>query len=400
MTDLFKTHSLALKDDTTKTIASGVITADQMYHVVAAQTGTTDDLDTINIGYDTVTINSLTYRPLLMLVADAGDTITLKHSTGNIELAAASDVAITGNDHILLFYDGVNWVDLINSVTGGGATAITAITDADFMQARLTLTTAIPVTTADVTAATNIYWTPYGGNLITLYDGADWKTYIHAERTLAVAATTNTMYDIFGYISGGATAIEALAWTNDTTRATALAVFEGRLTKSGDNTRRYLGSYRTTGVSGQTEDSDLNRLLFNYYNRKMRRLFVYETTDSWTYATAAWRSLNNSTANRVTFVQGWDEERLYLQHGMLTTAQQMYAGIALDATNTTHAALKGASSTAAGFNSNPSIYQAYPGIGYHYLQLTEYANAATPTAYGDNGVPTLFQTGGLGHIWA
>ena len=36
--------------------------------------------------------------------------------------------------------------------------------------------------------------------------------------------TSGKPYDVFGYISGGALALELLAWTNDTTRATAVTL--------------------------------------------------------------------------------------------------------------------------------------------------------------------------------
>ena len=39
---------------------------------------------------------------------------------------------------------------------------------------RLTLTSGTPVTTNDVTAATTIYYTPYKGNAIQLYNGTNW----------------------------------------------------------------------------------------------------------------------------------------------------------------------------------------------------------------------------------
>lgn len=109
MSNSLKTHSLAVKDATTKTISSGVITIDQFVHVVAAETGTTDDLDTINLDYDTLAFNSINYRPLLALIADTGDTITLKHGTDNIDLPSDTDVDISDDAYILLFYDGTNW---------------------------------------------------------------------------------------------------------------------------------------------------------------------------------------------------------------------------------------------------------------------------------------------------
>jgi hypothetical protein len=109
MSNSLKTHSLAVKDRTTKTISSGVVTIDQFYHVIAAETGSTDNLDTINLDYDTLSFNSIDYRPILCLIADSGDTITIKHGTGNIDLPDDTDVTLSDDAHIWLLYDGTNW---------------------------------------------------------------------------------------------------------------------------------------------------------------------------------------------------------------------------------------------------------------------------------------------------
>lgn len=92
------------------------------------------------------------------------------------------------------------------------------------------------------------------------------------------------------------------------TRATALTTQNGVQVKSGDATRRYLGTGMTTGVSGQTEDSNAKRFLWNYYNRILRKLNKSESTDNWTYSvTQVFRAANNDTRNRVEVVAGLQE---------------------------------------------------------------------------------------------
>jgi hypothetical protein len=86
-----------------KTISGGAITVDAPWHTVAAESGTTDDLDTITAAAD---------YTWTMLQADTGDTITIKHGTGNIELNSGSDYAISGNQKIEFFYDGTVWTDV------------------------------------------------------------------------------------------------------------------------------------------------------------------------------------------------------------------------------------------------------------------------------------------------
>jgi len=78
----------------TLTIATGAVTVTQNTHIIAAETGITDDLDTINGTID---------RQLVAIQADTGDTITIKHGTGNITVLTGNDLPISGDDWVLLF---------------------------------------------------------------------------------------------------------------------------------------------------------------------------------------------------------------------------------------------------------------------------------------------------------
>lgn len=78
------------------TIAGGQLdVANISFITITSETGVTDDLDTL--------LNpavGVTY----ILQAAAGHTITVKHNTGNIYLNAATDVTLTGNSLLALFY--------------------------------------------------------------------------------------------------------------------------------------------------------------------------------------------------------------------------------------------------------------------------------------------------------
>ena len=164
-------------------------------------------------------------------------------------------------------------------------------------QFRLTLTSGTPVTSSDVTGATSIYMTPYNGNKIAVYDGTRWKLYASAELTFALGTLTSARpYDLFVYDNAGTLTLEATAWTNDTTRATALTTQDGVYVKTGATTRRYLGTFYTTSTT-TTEDSAANRYLWNVDNRVARSLVKkYGTAGAgWTYNTSTWRPINNDT---------------------------------------------------------------------------------------------------------
>ncbi|MES2356260.1 MAG: hypothetical protein V4568_18015 [Pseudomonadota bacterium] len=296
-------------------------------------------------------------------------------------------------------------VNLTNGVTGtlpgtNGGTGITTIANYP-AQGRITLTSGSPVTTSDVTAATTVYYTPYKGNFIALYTSSVWKMYTFSELSIAVPATTATMYDLYVYDSGGNATLEAVAWTNDTTRATALVFQNGVYCKTGALDRRYVGSFRTTGSSGQTEDSNQKRFVWNYYNRVIKSMQnAIETTDSWTYTTAAFRQANANAANQLDFIIGVSEDVVEAVVVALASnsgvSAQIATGIGLDVTNATSCFIKGYNNlpVLSALFYNASFYKDYPGVGRHFLAWLEYSTASgTTTWYGDAGIPTLAQSG-------
>jgi hypothetical protein len=117
-----RTNQLMILDDTIKTLSSDTLTVTQMYHAVAAESSTTDNLATITLdtsAFPTVD-GANTFRPFVIIWADTGDTITVKHATGNIYLNSAADYALTGNKQLLLFFNGTNWTDLAATSTATG----------------------------------------------------------------------------------------------------------------------------------------------------------------------------------------------------------------------------------------------------------------------------------------
>jgi hypothetical protein len=90
-------------------------------------------------------------------------------------------------------------------------------------QGRLTTESGVPVSTSDRTAQGTLYFTPYNGGLVSLHDGTRWKLYAFTERSLALSGLTSALpYDVFLFDNSGTLTLEFTAWTNGTTRATAL----------------------------------------------------------------------------------------------------------------------------------------------------------------------------------
>lgn len=264
---------------------------------------------------------------------------------------------------------------------------------------RLTLTSGTCVTSSDVTAATTIYLTPCTGNRLTLFDGAGVpSTYTTAEISVSVPASTSQMYDVFAFSNSGTPAIEVLAWTNDTTRATALVRTNGRWTKSGDSTRLYLGSFRTTGSSGQTEDSLTKRYLWNYYNRVPRPMRRLESTASWNYTTFSFQQANAAAANQLDLVVGVAEDEISVkvigEFSNATGGASSYGAVAIGQDSTTTPAT-GCVFTLVASTINGaavglvSVLETVPPIGRHtYVWLEEAGATGTGTFYGTNAGQT------------
>lgn len=256
---------------------------------------------------------------------------------------------------------------------------------------RLSLTTAVPITIADVTAAGTLFLTPYSGNRITLFNANGGPTtYQSAEMSIAIPATVSKVFDVWCFASAGVPTLELLAWTSDTVRGTAIARTNGRLTKSGDLTRLYIGSIRTTAVANQTEDSFAKRYVWNYYNRVPRVMRVLETTASWAY-NGVFRQANGAATNQLDFVLGVAEVPVegYVVANVSGNASgfPMWVSIGEDSTTTPDAAaLNTGQYTLNAGSPTPVLSQLkkYPAVGRHIWAWLEKGGAATITFYGNN----------------
>lgn len=252
---------------------------------------------------------------------------------------------------------------------------------------RLTLTSGTPVTTADVTAAGTLYWAPYKGNTAQLYNATTWETFALAELSIAVPAVANQVYDVFLNYNAGVPALALTAWTNDTTRATALTTQDGRLVKTGSTGQLYVGTVRTVTAS-QLNDSLLLRHVWNYFNRIPRTLQVTDATASWTYTTATVRQARGSAANQVDVVIGVAEVpidlALYANGINDTGATDQSVGIGEDSTTTYAAGAWWEGSSSVNMAANVRLCK-YPTIGRHFYSWNEWSEAiGTSTWYGTN----------------
>lgn len=289
---------------------------------------------------------------------------------------------------------------------------------------RITLTTAVPVTTADVTGATTVYYSPYATNYITLYDGTNWVTTTFSEVSQATTDNTKSpaavaaskVYDIFVWSdSGTIRATRGPAWSSDTSRGTGagtseLELFEGRYMNkvsitNGPAARRgvYVGSIGSD-ASSQINDSAAKRDVWNNFNRVLRHMRVLESTDSWTYNTATTRQARATATNQLEVVHGLDEDAVWAAVRCIVNnsagAANAYANIGLDSTTTvaTGAVVSGmnvvVASTAGVVGAD---WTGVTGIGRHTIVWLENGTGAggTTTWFGDAGLATGLQQSGI-----
>lgn len=265
---------------------------------------------------------------------------------------------------------------------------------------RLTTESDVPISPSDRTAQGTIYFTPYNGNRIALYNGSSWVIFAFSEVSLSLSLTSGKNYDVFLYDNAGTLTLElSAAWTNDTTRADALALQDGVYVKSGAPTRRWLGTIRASG-SNVTEDSKQKRFVWNAYNRVRRTLERLETTNSWTYSTDSWRQANASTSNQAEVVSGLAGLCADLTVVVMVTstvAANTEVSIGLDSTTTPFGAMSMVILDANKYQTASCRVVLPIPLGYHYMTWLERGlGSGTQTWF---GLQSGFRSFGMSGVW-
>lgn len=268
---------------------------------------------------------------------------------------------------------------------------------------RLTLETGVPISTTDQLAKGTLYYTPYLSGHLDVYSGAAWVTFSQAEISLSLTATSGKNYDVFACYGSGTPALAlSAAWTNDTTRADALALQDGMPVKSADHTCLHVGMIRASGTNqtadsggGGTSEVGGTRFVWNRYNQVRRSLAVIDTTDSWTYGSSTPHQANAAAGNKVEYVCGLAgasvEARVLGNATAVISVTSPQAGIGVDAT-TAFSGLAGEAGNGSVTVGIASFYEGPTPLGYHYIAWLEATVGGTATFFGDAGLAN-FQSG-------
>lgn len=293
-------------------------------------------------------------------------------------------------------------------------------------QGRLTPTTATPIIATGVTAGTAVYYTPYIGNLIPIYDGTQFNATEFSELTLTLSAShlASQIYDAWIWEESDVVTIgTGPAWTVATagscargtgagttelvrtnglwTNANSLTTRNGATTYTvGATMATYVGSIFMDGTNGQISclvayGQARKFGVWNAYNRAPIILKAGDSTASWTYGTATLRPSNNDANNKITVFSGLAEEiyeTRFIQKTIATTGatvdQNRENGIGWNSTTAASGKIGysqiifSAAGGGTGASDLVAEYIQQPAIGINNITALERAAAAGITYYG------------------
>ena len=224
--------------------------------------------------------------------------------------------------------------------------------------------TVTPVMTTTQSAKTTIYYTPYAGNMVTLYDGANMVPNVFSEISVATTDTTKNpaaigvskVNDWFVWNDGGTLRLShGPDWTNDTTRSagTTLLMVNGILLNNASITNgpaATLGTY--VGTTRSNASSQLDYIfgaaasggtaaffgVWNAYNRVTIGTAVTDSGAGYTYTSGTVRQARASAGNQISFVLGANEDSVFAAYSqridVLANATGGGFGLGFDSTTT------------------------------------------------------------------
>lgn len=268
-------------------------------------------------------------------------------------------------------------------------------------QGRLTLQTGNPVMVTGTTGATSIFYTPYAGNRIPIFNGVDMAMTPFVELIGSTVDITknpavvgaNKVNDWFVWNDVGTLRLgHGPDWTNDITRSagTVLLRVQGVLVNNvaitnGPVAQRgtYVGTTRSNAAS--TLDWTLGGEniggmpgffgVWNAFHRVEVSSLSHDLTVSWTYSVSTWRASNASNNMRASWVTGLAED---VQHARFHCPSSNTAGGAVSV------AIDGVDPTLYGVTTSEQNQATFItligegaslglGIGFHYMQAVEVA---------------------------
>lgn len=177
--------------------------------------------------------------------------------------------------------------DLFIATSGRGQTLMSYNKD---VGGRLSVSGTNAVPTNDVTQAPDLFWTPYGSNIVSLpYEGSfSLDTWVQYRVTAPIQYPVSQLdvgfiYDIFLYANSGTVTIALEPWANENTRLVSLQKLDGIYVHP-TNPWRYVGTVQLVPDENEQASINFNRAdrgIWNYYNRVPYTLIKQNPATSW-----------------------------------------------------------------------------------------------------------------------
>lgn len=357
-----------------------------------------------------------------------GATVVQKPTSAGPVALTAGDI-VAGNTVTVTYSSSGGTFQIVGPITSSSAATTSVPTPQGYLTL-LSVNSGGPIQSGDVTTATTVYYSPYVGNQIPVWNGSSYSILTFSELSLTLTAswTANAIYDVCVFSNSGvATLVTGPAWTNATagngTRGTGAGTTQisrvqglwvntvSMTGANGANTYAipvnqctYVGSIFIDGTNGQvsayrTYGQSRKFGVWNPYNRVPIVLQMGDGTASWTYNTATIRPANNNTANVMTVFSGLQEEQASCDVTQTITVNNNLAtgsiGLGLNST-TTFAGFLGriqspgpATNVTAGTEHAPYVLQ--PSLGINNLTALETATAPTTTTFFGTSASMLAQ---------
>jgi hypothetical protein len=306
------------------------------------------------------------------------------------------------------------------SITSSGTISVNATLNPT---GRLTFSTGNPVMTATVTASSIVFYTPYVGNLVPVYNGTQFIptafTELSQNSTDIVkspsAAAANTVYDVFVWNDAGTLrCTRGSSWATSTTRASsgALSRINGVLTNTsaitngpGAGLGTYVGTIATStgaatfdwilgaAASGGTAAS---LQCWNMYNRVDITTQVTDSGVPYTYTSATTRQARASAGNQVSFVIGQSEDGMEASYGVRGTLLNAASALAvwsigLDsivAATASPGIMNNVAAVSLSYGFNNNVYVRV-GIGSHFIAALEASDGTNANTFNSGSTNIL-----------
>lgn len=135
-------------------------------------------------------------------------------------------------------------------------------------------------------------------DLIAIYDV---EGNLAANGIWMVANKTTDTFELYYSVGSGAYTTGG-TWRKLNVSAPTRDVESGFLVKSGDPTRRLLGTVLIDAAGGSVSDNNTWAGVDNLYNARRKKYFLADATSSWTSSIAGWRPANANVNNRIVAV--------------------------------------------------------------------------------------------------